>query len=112
MIRPNQQFRGYAGTVASGSVRLGDEIVSLPSGVGTRVKSVETYDGALEEAEAGDAVVLTLEEEIDVSRGDMIVRRKNLPAVTDRLEAYLCWMNESAMEVGRPYTLLHTSREV
>lgn len=112
VVRPNQQFRGYAGTVASGSVRPGEEIVSLPSGVGTRIKSIETYDGARPEAEAGDAVVLTLEEEIDVSRGDMLVRRKNLPTVADRLEAYLCWMNEEPLEVGRPYALLHTTREV
>ncbi len=112
VVRPNQQFRGYAGTVASGSVKVGDEVLSLPSGVGSRVKSIETFDGTRDEAQAGDAVVLTLETEIDVSRGDMLVRRKNVPTVTDRFDAYLCWMNEEAMQVGRSYALLHTSREV
>jgi bifunctional enzyme CysN/CysC len=112
VVRPNQQFRGYAGTVASGSLRAGDEVLSLPSGVASRVKSIETFDGAREEALAGDAVVLTLETEIDVSRGDMLVRRKNVPTVADRFDAYLCWMNEEAMQVGRSYALLHTSREV
>jgi bifunctional enzyme CysN/CysC len=112
VVRPNQSFRGFAGTVASGSVRVGDDVLSLPSGVGSRVKSIETYDGSREGAEVGDAVVVTLEDEIDVSRGDMIVRRKNLPVVSDRFEAYLCWMNETPMEIGRAYALLHTSREV
>jgi bifunctional enzyme CysN/CysC len=76
------------------------------------VKTIETFDGALDEALAGDAVVLTLENEIDVSRGDMIVRRKNVPTVSDRFDAYLCWMNDAALQVGRSYVLLHTSREV
>jgi bifunctional enzyme CysN/CysC len=112
VVRPNQSFRGFAGTVASGSVRVGDEVLSLPSGVGSRVKSIETYDGSREGAEVGDAVVVTLEDEIDVSRGDMIVRRKNLPVVADRFEAYICWMNETPLEIGRAYALMHTSREV
>jgi bifunctional enzyme CysN/CysC len=112
VVRPNQSFRGYAGTLASGSVHVGDEVMSLPSGVGSRVKSIETFDGSREEALAGDAVVLTLETEIDVSRGDMLVRRKNVPTVSDRFDAYLCWMNDAAMQVGKSYALLHTSREV
>jgi bifunctional enzyme CysN/CysC len=112
VVRPNQSFRGFAGTVASGSVRVGDEVVSLPSGVGSCVQRIETYDGSRESAEVGDAVVVTLEDEIDVSRGDMLVRRKNRPVVSDRFEAYICWMNETPMEIGRPYVLMHTSREV
>ncbi len=112
VVRPNQDFRGYAGTVASGSIRPGDEVVVLPSGIESRCKSIETFDGPLPEAEAGDAVVLTLETEIDISRGDMIVRRKNLPTVADRVDAYLCWMNEEPMRIGTSYVLLHTSREV
>lgn len=112
VVRPNQSFRGYAGTMASGSLRVGDEVLSLPSGVGSRIKGLETFDGPLEEAQAGDAVVVTLETEIDVSRGDMLVRRKNVPTVADRFDAYLCWMNEAVMEVGKSYALLHTSREV
>lgn len=112
VVRPNQSFRGYAGTVASGSLRIGDDILSLPSGVGARIKSIETFDGTREEAQAGDAVVVTLDTEIDVSRGDMLVRRKNVPTVSDKFDAYLCWMNDAAMEVGKSYVLLHTSREV
>ena len=112
VVRPNQNFRGYAGTVASGSIRPGDEVVVLPSGIETRLKGIETFDGPMDETEAGDAVVLTLETEIDISRGDMIVRKKNVPTVADRIDAYLCWMNEDAMQVGASYVLMHTSREV
>ncbi len=112
VVRPNQSFRGYAGTVASGSLRVGDDVLSLPSGVNSRIRSIETFDGASDEALAGDAVVVTLESEIDVSRGDMLVRRKNVPTVSDRFDAYLCWMNDAVMEVGKSYALLHTSREV
>lgn len=112
VIRPNQRFRGYAGTVASGSVRVGDEVTALPSGVGARITSIETFDGRPDEALAGDAVLLTLDTEIDVSRGDMLVRRKNVPVVSERIDAYVCWMNEAVLEVGRSYILLHTSREV
>jgi bifunctional enzyme CysN/CysC len=112
VLRPDQSFRGYAGTVASGSVHVGDEVMVLPSGTGSRVKSIGTFDGARSDALAGDAVVLTLEDEVDVSRGDMLVRRKNVPTVSDRFDAYLCWMNDAPMEVGKSYALLHTSREV
>jgi bifunctional enzyme CysN/CysC len=112
VIRPNQQFRGFAGTVASGSVRVGDEVLSLPSGTGSTVKEIVTFDGSREEALAGDAVTITLTSEIDVSRGDMLVRRKNTPTVADRLEAYVCWMHDEPMTPGRSYVMLHTSREV
>jgi bifunctional enzyme CysN/CysC len=112
VVRPHQMFRGYAGTVASGSVRVGDDLMCLPSGVSARVHEIATFDGAREEAIAGDAVVITLDTEIDVSRGDMLVRRKNVPTVADHFDAYLCWMNEEALQVGRSYILLHTSREV
>ncbi len=112
VIRPNQNFRGYAGTIASGSVSPGEEVVVLPSGRSTRVKSVETADGPLDEAGVREAVVLTMEDEVDISRGDMIVRKKNLPTVSDRFEAYLCWMAEEPMEPGKSYVLLHTTREV
>ncbi len=112
VIRPNQSFRGYAGTVASGSVRPGDEVVALPSGVSSKVRAVVTLDGERESALPGDAVVLTLHDEIDISRGDMLVRPRNLPVVSDRFEAYLCWMGEQPMVAGQPYVLLHSSREV
>jgi bifunctional enzyme CysN/CysC len=112
VVRPNQTFRGYAGTVASGSVRVGDELTCLPSGVGTMVRDIITLDGPREEAIAGDAIVITLGNEVDVSRGDMLARRKNLPTVADRFDAYLCWMSDEVLQVGRSYLLLHTSREV
>jgi len=112
VIRPNQNFRGYAGTVVSGSVSPGEEVLVLPSGRQTRIRAVETFDGPLAEARTGTAVVLTTEDEVDITRGDMIVRRKNLPLVLDRFEAYLCWMDETAMEPGRPYLLQHTTQLV
>ena len=112
VVRPHQRFRGYAGTVASGTVRVGDELVSLPSGVSSRLKSIETFDRSLTEAVTGEAVVLTLESEIDVSRGDMLVRRKNTPTVSDRFDAFLCWMADEPMRLAHPYVLMHTSRSV
>ena len=112
VIRPNQNFRGFAGTVSSGTIQPGEEIVALPSGKTSRVERIVTIDGDLDETEAGDAVVLTLEDEIDVSRGDMIVRKKNLPTVSTRIEAMLCWMNEEVLDPSRHYILHHTTQAV
>jgi bifunctional enzyme CysN/CysC len=112
VIRPHQEFRGFAGTAVSGSVSAGDDVVVLPSGLTTRIKSVETLDGPQPMATAGDAVVLTTTDEIDISRGDMIVRRKNLPTVARRVDAYLCWMDATPLVPGRPYILAHTTRRV
>lgn len=112
VIRPNQNFRGFSGTVASGTVQPGEEVVALPSGFSSRVRTIETFDGPKRVAEPGDAVVLTLEDELDVSRGEMLVRKKNVPTVGNRFEAYLCWMNEAPMRRQAPYVLLHTTRQV
>ena len=112
VLRPDQTFRGYAGTVASGSVSPGDEVLVLPSRRTTQIRSVETFDGPLDEAREGSAVVLTIEDEVDISRGDLIVRRRNVPIVGDRFEAYLCWMSETPLEIDRPYALLHTTNRV
>lgn len=112
VLRPNRHFRGYAGTVASGTIRPGEEVAALPSGVTSAVESVTTFEGELEEARAGEAVVLTLTDEIDVSRGDMIVRIKNRPQVGTEVEAMLCWMSEQPMQPQRRYLLRHTTREV
>ena len=112
VIRPHQDFRGFAGRVASGTITPGEEVVVLPSGQGTRVRSLETADGALEEAFAGDSVVLTVEDEIDVGRGDMIVRRMNLPTSGTRFDAILCWMSTAPMDPGVPCVLMHTTRQV
>src|SRR6056297_3127793 len=110
VIRPNQNFRGFSGKIASGRIKPGDEITALPSKISSRVKEIVTKDGNLDEALAGDSVVLTIEDEIDISRGDMIVRKNNVPEVTSRFEAYLCWMNEEAMEQGRQYVMMHTTK--
>jgi bifunctional enzyme CysN/CysC len=112
VIRPHQDFRGFAGTVASGSISPGEEVAVLPAGTRTRIRSVETADGPLGEAAEGEAVVLTTEDEVDISRGDMIVRAMNLPTVGTRFDAMLCWMGEEPLDRGTPYVLQHTTRSV
>lgn len=111
-IRPNHSFRGFAGQIASGTIRPGEEVAVLPSGRKTRVRSIVTFDGELPEAAAGDSVILTLEDEIDISRGDMIVRVGNLPQVGANLECTLCWMSEEPLNRRTPYILQHTTRQV
>jgi bifunctional enzyme CysN/CysC len=111
VVRPNWEYRGFAGRIASGTARPGDEIVVLPSRQTSRIKTIDTPEGAsVEEAFAGDSVVITLEDEVDVSRGDMIARRHNLPTVGNVVEAYVCWMHESPMEPNKPYVIMHTTR--
>jgi bifunctional enzyme CysN/CysC len=112
VIRPNLDFRGFAGTVASGTVRKGDEVMVLPSGKKSRVKSIVTYDGELEEAFAPQAVTLTLTDEVDVSRGDMLVLPESPPHVSAQIEAMVVWMAEQPLVPGRTYTLKHTTRQV
>ncbi len=110
--RPNLDFRGFCGTIASGIVRRGDEVMALPSRKTTRVKSIVTMDGELEEAFCPQAVTLTLTDEIDVSRGDMLVRPGNLPKLEQRLEVMLVWMSEQPMVAGRQYLFKHTTKLV
>jgi len=112
VVRPHQDFRGFAGRVASGTIGPGEEVVVLPGGHASRVRSVETADGPLAEAVAGDSVLLTLEDEIDVSRGDMVVRRRNLPTVASRFDALVCWMGERPLDPSASYLLRHTTRTV
>jgi bifunctional enzyme CysN/CysC len=112
VIRPHLDYRGFAGQVASGVVRRGDAVTVLPSGRQSRVKSIDTYDGALEQAFAPQSVTLRLEDEVDVSRGDMIVREGELPRVTRRFEAMLVWLSERAHSPGRALLLKHTTRMV
>ena len=102
-IAPNLNFRGFCGTLASGVVRKGDEIVVLPSRKKSRVKSIVTYDEELEWACADMAITLTLEDEIDISRGDMIVHTDNFPVVTDSFSATIVWMIEEPMLPGKLY---------
>ncbi len=100
--RPDETFRGFSGTIASGAVRVGDEVVVLPSGKRSRVRSIVTMDGPLAEAGAPKSVTLTLEDEVDVTRGDMICRPGNQPHVGRTGEAMLVWMSDNPMSVGRP----------
>jgi sulfate adenylyltransferase subunit 1 (EFTu-like GTPase family) len=104
--RPNSDFRGFCGTVASGVFKKGDAITALPSGKTSHVKSIVTYDGLLEKAFAGMAVTLTLTDEIDVSRGDMIVgSHQTFPSVADKFKAYIVWMVEQPMIPSRQYLI-------
>ncbi len=105
VTRPNLNFRGFAGTIASGVVRKGDELTVLPSGKGSRVKSIVTFDGELEEAGPGQAVTLTLEDEIDISRGDMICAAGDPAEVANQFETTILWMADEPMYPGRPYLL-------
>ncbi|MAO64239.1 MAG: bifunctional sulfate adenylyltransferase subunit 1/adenylylsulfate kinase [Balneola sp.] len=110
VIRPNQNFRGFSGRIASGHIRPGDEITVLPSGLHSKVKEIVTRDEKLEVAYPGDSVTITMEDEIDISRGDMIVRKNNVPTVRNDFEAYVCWMNEKPMELNKQYLIRHTSK--
>ncbi|MCB8921795.1 MAG: sulfate adenylyltransferase subunit CysN [Ardenticatenaceae bacterium] len=112
VLRPNQNFRGYAGQIASGRIAKGEEVVILPSGLSSKVESVVTSDGELDAANVGDSIVLTLEDEIDISRGDMIVRTNNLPQKSNRVDATLCWMSEEPMKPRGQYWVQHTTRLV
>jgi bifunctional enzyme CysN/CysC len=110
--RPHQDFRGFAGTLASGSVSRGQGIRALPSGKTSRVARIVSYDGELERAVAGQAVTLVLEEEIDVSRGDVLTAPDTPAAIADQLQATLIWMHEEAMFPGRPYFMKIGTRTV
>ncbi|MDA7492734.1 sulfate adenylyltransferase subunit CysN [bacterium] len=108
--RPNLDFRGFCGTIASGIVRSGEEIMVLPSRQTSKVKEIVTFDGVVEEAFAPLSITLTLEDEIDASRGDMIVRPGNLPRSRDQIEAMLVWMDSESMVPGKTYLFKHTSQ--
>ncbi|MER2494118.1 sulfate adenylyltransferase subunit CysN [Catenovulum sediminis] len=101
--RPHLNYRGFAGTVASGIIRKGDSITALPSGKTSKVKSIDTFDGEIEEAFSPMSVTLTLEDEIDISRGDVIVASDSVPKVTQSLSAHIVWMAEDAMQPGKVY---------
>ncbi|MFT4021602.1 MAG: sulfate adenylyltransferase subunit CysN [Acinetobacter sp.] len=103
--RPNLDFRGFAGTIALGSVKTGDEILALPSGKRSTVKEIVTYDGNLTEAFAGQAITLTLNDEIDISRGDMIVHPNALPQVSQAVRTTVVWMTEQPLVVGKLYNV-------
>ncbi|TOK32446.1 sulfate adenylyltransferase subunit CysN, partial [Vibrio parahaemolyticus] len=102
--RPNLNFRGFCGTLASGLVQVGDEVTALPSGKTSRVKTIYTHDGELQQAQPGQAITITLEDEIDVSRGDMLVHSGHEPSVTNKLAAHVVWMGETPMRTHKEYT--------
>ena len=107
--RPNPNFRGFCGSVASGIVRPGDDIMVFPSRKTSRVKAIHTFEGELEQARPPLAVTLTLEDEIDVSRGDMLVHPNNVPLIARRFEAMLVWMAEEPMQPGKQYWIKQTT---
>jgi sulfate adenylyltransferase large subunit len=112
VVRPDQTFRGYAGQLASGVIRPGDAIVAFPSGQRSRVKSIETFDGPLFEAVAPQSVTLTLEDELDISRGDVIASAQQVPEVARQFEASVVWLNDRPLDPGRTYLLKHTTQTV
>ncbi|MEZ4319289.1 MAG: sulfate adenylyltransferase subunit CysN [Myxococcota bacterium] len=112
VLRPNLDYRGFAGQIVSGSVKVGDAILSLPSGRTSRVKSVDFAGDPIGEAVVPQSVAIRLEDEIDTSRGDMLVLQDNLPRVTREIRAHLVWMGESELDSGKTYLLKHTTQTV
>ncbi len=115
VIRPQSDeyhdFRGYAGRIEGGILKPEDEVVALPSGFNTKIKTIETFEGPLEEAFPPMNVVITLDDEIDISRGDMIVKPYNQPKVGQDIELMVCWLNEKKLMPGGKYTIRHTTKE-
>ena len=115
IIRPqtteHHDYRGYAGRIAGGVFKKGDEIMVLPSGFTSKIKSIDTFNGEIEEAFAPMSVAMTLEDDIDISRGDMIVRENNKPEVSQDIEAMICWMGDSPLKEKGKYALKHTSKD-
>jgi sulfate adenylyltransferase large subunit len=116
VIRPasagGSDYRGYAGQVASGAFRVGEEIVVLPAGQRTSIEAIDTYDGELPEALAPMSVTLRLSDELDISRGETICRPEQTPTVARELEADVCWMTDTPLRQGGRYLIKHTTREV
>jgi bifunctional enzyme CysN/CysC/sulfate adenylyltransferase subunit 1 len=112
VIRPDSGFRGFAGQVASGVFRPGQPVVALPSGIKTRVKSIVTFEGEAETATAGSSVTLTLEDEVDVSRGDLLAAEDRPPVVSRRFAASMVWLHPTDVDLHKLYVLKHTTRIV
>ncbi|HEX4651998.1 MAG TPA: sulfate adenylyltransferase subunit CysN [Granulicella sp.] len=107
VIRPDQHFRGFAGQIAAGTIRPGDEIIALPSGRTSRVASITTFDGDLDHASAPQSITLTLEDELDISRGDLLVTPAHRPQHASQIEATLVWFDAHRLESHKPYLLKH-----
>ncbi len=112
VIRPNLDFRGFAGQIAAGTIRVGDKLQALPSGRKSRVRRIVTFSGDLEQAHAPQSITLVLEDELDISRGDMLVAVAAPATVTSRFTASLVWMDDQPLDRARRYLLKHTSRIV
>ena len=116
LLRPrtaaHPDYRGYAGRVAAGAVRVGDPVRVLPSGASSTVAGIDTYDAPLDEAATGRSVVLRLAEDIDVSRGDMLVGGGRPPQVTREVEARVCWLSETPLTGGSRWRVRQATREV
>ena len=115
VLRPQREgfidYRGYAGRVASGIFRKGDEVVVLPSGFSSKIKTIDTMEGELEQAFAPMSISITLEDDIDISRGDMIVKENNQPKAIQEFDAMLCWFNNSPARPRAKYSIMHASNE-
>ncbi|WMJ72666.1 sulfate adenylyltransferase subunit CysN [Cytophagaceae bacterium ABcell3] len=115
VIRPQNDeyhdFRGYAGRIDGGVYKPGDEVMALPSGFTSKIKSIETYEGPVKEAYPPMSVTMTLEDDIDVGRGDMIVKPTNQPKVGQDIELMICWLNEKKLQVNGKYAIKHTTKE-
>jgi len=112
MSKKYHDYRGYAGRVNGGIFRKGDEVAVLPSGFTSKIKSIDTMSGEVKEAFPPMSVTLTLEDEIDISRGDMIVKMNNRPRIEQDVDVMICWMDEKPMQLGGKYAVKHTSRDV
>lgn len=110
VLRPDQSFRGFAAKIASGVVRRGDEVVALPSLRRSRIKEIVAPDSSLSEAFAPQSVVVTLEDEIDLSRGEMLVRPEDMPSVGHHIRAMLVWMDEHPLDISKAFYIKHTTR--
>ncbi len=115
VLRPQREgfidYRGYAGRVASGIYRPGDDVTVMPSGFTSKIKTIDTFDGEVKEAFAPMSVSITLEDDIDISRGDMIVKTTNKPEAVQEFDTMICWLNNSSARPRAKYTIMHTSNE-
>jgi bifunctional enzyme CysN/CysC/sulfate adenylyltransferase subunit 1 len=111
-LRPNMDFRGFAGQITSGSLKVGDDIVVMPSGRRSKIAAIDTFDGTLQQESAPFSVAVRLADEVDVSRGDMIVHPDRLPSLLERIEANLVWFVEKPLELSQRYLLKHCGRYV
>jgi sulfate adenylyltransferase subunit 1 len=115
VVRPNtdefHDYRGYAGRVAGGSFKKGDKVMVMPSGFTTHIKKIDTYDGELEEAYPPMSVTLLLEDDLDISRGDMIVRENNVPENEQDLDVMVCWFTDRPLQLRGKYGIMHTTQD-